>query len=90
MTFKEYLESKKIDPKLLFEGDQDLFNEWKRIFKEVSPKSFTQQKLFIINKTRRKFPLQEKETNDTTEVKKAPLKVKIGGKSLGVKIGKKQ
>lgn len=88
MTFKEYLESKKIDPKLLFEGNADLFNEWKTIFSQVSPKSFTQQKLYLINKIRREFPLQEKK-QDENVTKKAPLKVKIGGKPMGVKIGKK-
>ncbi len=88
MTFKEYLESKKIDPKSFFQADQSTFQEWKNIFDQVSPKSFTQQKLFLINKVRRQYPLVEKVESKEPE-KKATPKVKIGRKSLGVKIGKK-
>ena len=59
MTFEEYLKAKKIDPKKMVEKDNDLYENFKNIFEQVSPKSFTQQKLFLINYLRRQYYYEE-------------------------------
>ena len=70
MTFDAYLISKKIDPSAFKKAEKDQFESLKHIFDQVSPASFTQQKLFLINATRRKFPF----TEEAVEVlKKKPL-----------------
>ena len=58
MEFKEFLKSKKIDPEKFEKGDKKLFDEFKGLFNQVHPNSFVQQKLFLINKTRRKYLLE--------------------------------
>ena len=65
MEFKEYLKDKKIDPEKFKAGDPAQYDEFKRIFDQVHPNSFTQQKLFLINKIRRSYQLKEQQ-----EVKK--------------------
>ncbi len=57
--FVEYLKSKKIDPKKFEDGDKELFDNFKQLFDQVHPASFTQQKLFLINRIRRKYLLEE-------------------------------
>jgi len=57
--FEEYLTSKKIDPSAFKQGDPQLWESWVQLFSEVHPKSFTQQKLFLINPMRRKYPLSQ-------------------------------
>ena len=59
MEFEEFLKSKKIDPAKFKKGDEKLFLELKTLFDQVHPNSFVQQKLFLINKTRRTYLLQE-------------------------------
>ena len=59
MTFEEYLKVKKIDPKKMVEKDNDLYENFKNIFEQVSPQSFTQQKLFLINYLRRQYYYEE-------------------------------
>ncbi len=59
MEFAEYLISKKIDPIKFKEGQPERFTEWYLLFNEVHPDSFTQQKLFLINHTRRTFPYKD-------------------------------
>jgi hypothetical protein len=59
MTFKEYLTSKKIDAKGFALEESDRFMELKNIFDQVHPDSFTAQKLFLINRIRRKYPFVE-------------------------------
>lgn len=59
MTFKEYLNSKKIDAKAFALNEAGRFMELKNVFDEVHPESFTAQKLFLINRIRRKYPLSE-------------------------------
>ena len=61
MNFEEYLISKKIDPDKLKSGDEALYKNFNRMFDEIHPDSFTQQKLFLINNLRRKYLLIEKE-----------------------------
>lgn len=61
LTFADYLKSKKIDLKSFFSSDQEMYESWKREFDQIHPNSFTQQKLFLINSLRRKYPLKEEE-----------------------------
>lgn len=77
-TFEAYCKSKLIDPEAFKTSDQELFNSLKSFFNHVSPSSFTQQKLFLINDIRRKYQL-EKEVNadKNTAVKGLKAKPKI-------------
>ncbi|WP_425390173.1 hypothetical protein [Ekhidna sp.] len=65
MEFDEYLKEKKIDPKKFKSGEPDQYTDFKRIFDQIHPNSFTQQKLFLINNIRRHYKLEEQQ-----EVKK--------------------
>ena len=58
MSFEEYLREKKIDASLFKSNEPDRWHEWNTIFIEVSPASFTAQKLYLINPIRRKYPLK--------------------------------
>lgn len=55
MTFEEYLSQKKIDAERFQQGDLVRFSEWKREFGHMHPESFTAQKKFLLNDTRRKY-----------------------------------
>lgn len=80
MTFKEFCIDKKIDAKLFFQGNPDLFKEMKSTFDKMHPKSFTMQYLFIINDTRRLYLLEESEETEIAKPKvTAKPKVKIPG-----------
>ena len=57
MTFEAYLISKKIAATLFEQGAPKQYAEFKRLFEQVHPKSFTAQKLFLINRIRRSYPL---------------------------------
>lgn len=59
MSFEEYLISKKIDAALLKEAEPALWQEWEELFEQMSPASFTSQKLYLINPLRRKYILKE-------------------------------
>lgn len=59
MTFEEYLRSKKIDSEAFKKGDARQWNEFKVIFDQVNPASFTFQKLYLINRIRRAYLLKE-------------------------------
>ncbi|SNS97256.1 hypothetical protein SAMN05421640_1839 [Ekhidna lutea] len=61
MEFKEYLKSKKIDPEKFQQGESTQYAEFKKLFDQVHPESFTQQKLFLINKIRRAYKLENTE-----------------------------
>ena len=56
--FKTYLESKKINSKNFKEVEPERFKEWLNIFIQTNEKSFTSQKLFLINKIRRRYKLE--------------------------------
>jgi hypothetical protein len=58
MTFEEYLISKKIDSQAFYAAEPIRWNEWKGLFEEMSPSSFTAQKLYLINPLRRKYLLK--------------------------------
>lgn len=55
MTFAEYLLSKKIDEKKFQAAEPQRFEEWKHLFEQMHPESFTAQKKFLINPIRRKY-----------------------------------
>lgn len=75
LTFADYLKSKKIDLKSFFSSDQEMYESWKREFDQIHPNSFTQQKLFLINSLRRKYPLKEEEK--VVEKKKPMVRPKM-------------
>ncbi|MCA0363539.1 MAG: hypothetical protein LCH67_05805 [Bacteroidetes bacterium] len=57
MEFEEYLTQKKIDAQKFKSADLVTFLEWKQDFQFINEDSFTVLKKFVINKTRRKYPL---------------------------------
>lgn len=62
MTFTEYLISKKIDGAALQAAEPALWHEWSNLFNQLSPASFTSQKLYLINPIRRKYQLKVEAT----------------------------
>lgn len=58
MNFEEYLQSKKIDSQQFKAAEPERWNEWHTLFQQMSPASFTAQKLYLINPTRRKYLLK--------------------------------
>lgn len=58
MDFESYLKSKKIDSEAFKQSKPDLWNEWEKLFNQLSPISFTSQKLYLINSIRRNFLLK--------------------------------
>ena len=59
MTFEAYLIEKKIDSREFKANEPDRWQEWALLFEQVSPASFTSQKLYLINPIRRKYPMKE-------------------------------
>lgn len=74
MTFEQYLISKKIDSSLFKMHEKNLWESWEKEFEQVSPVSFTAQKLYLINPIRRRFPLpiEVKESKVALEVSVTP------------------
>jgi hypothetical protein len=68
MTFTEYLISKKIDGATFQAAEPALWNEWSKLFEQMSPASFTSQKLYLINPIRRKYQLKVEATETTKPV----------------------
>lgn len=66
MDFEAYLRNKKIDPVNFQERESILWHEFKTLFDQVHPDSFTAQKLFLINGIRRKYPLQQEASESKT------------------------
>ncbi len=58
MTFTEYLTEKKIDSPQFQQADPAQFAEWEALFEQLHPDSFTAQKKFLLNDTRRKYLLR--------------------------------
>ena len=73
-SFKEYLIKKKIDSDRFRQEAASQWESLKALFDQVHPKSFTVQKLYLINPIRRKYPLKEKapEINATTTAAAKP------------------
>jgi len=59
--FGDYLTRKKIDPLSFQRNEPQLYKEFKIIFDQVHPDSFTAQKLYLINKIRRKYPFSDQQ-----------------------------
>jgi hypothetical protein len=55
MEFEEYLKIKKIDSTAFKKADKSRFEEWEELFRTMHPDSFTAQKKFLINETRRRY-----------------------------------
>lgn len=58
MNFEDYLISKRIDSQAFRAAEPDLWQEWNSLFDQMSPASFTSQKLYLINPVRRKYLLK--------------------------------
>jgi hypothetical protein len=69
MNWEEYCISKKIDSNAFKLKEPAQWDEFKAIFEQIHPNSFTEQKKFLINDIRRKYRLKEEEKKE--EVKKA-------------------
>jgi hypothetical protein len=73
LSFEAYCRKKKIDPALFLQSDPDRFREWKTIFEQVHPDSFTEQKKFLLNPIRKLYLLiateEEKKTEDVAKAK---------------------
>ncbi|MFP4091526.1 MAG: hypothetical protein ACLFT3_14555 [Cyclobacteriaceae bacterium] len=76
-TFEEYLSKKKIDSVQFREAEPERWQAWKVTFEQMHPDNFTQQKLFLINETRRKYRLKEEENAVTDAKPKTGIKPKI-------------
>jgi hypothetical protein len=63
MTFEDYLISKKIDAKAFKAGELTLYENWDLEFMQMHPRSFTAQKLYLINPIRLKYTLTQKFEN---------------------------
>ena len=83
MDWETYCISKKIDSDLFKKGEPEKWDELKNIFEQVHPKSFTEQKKFLINDLRRKYLLKESATEKKENLEK-PVKpaIKIVPKKL--------
>ncbi|MEQ9300823.1 MAG: hypothetical protein RIF33_19780 [Cyclobacteriaceae bacterium] len=77
MDFEEYLNQKKIDGRAFSKADPNRFGEFKFLFDQMHPNSFTAQKLFLINEIRRKFPVGKETIEDAAPAKKARPRPKM-------------
>lgn len=77
MDFLTYLTTKKIDAKQFETADSEKYTAWNFLFDQMHPESFTSQKLYLINKVRRKFPLEEKEARQKAEAPAGKPKPRI-------------
>lgn len=66
--FRTYLEQKHIDPEAFRKHEPERWQAFLTLFGQVSPKSFTQQKLFLINTIRRRYHLPEPPKPEKTKV----------------------
>lgn len=55
VDFKTYLEQKKISPTLFQAAEPVRYSEWEALFERMNPDSFTAQKKFLLNNTRRLY-----------------------------------
>ncbi len=55
MTFEEYLVQKNIDADRFQQTEPIRYAAWKHEFDQMHPESFTAQKKFLLNDTRRKY-----------------------------------
>ena len=59
LSFSAYLLQKKINEETFSASEKAIFLDWKTLFDQVHPDSFTLQEKFHINTIRRKFPLSK-------------------------------
>lgn len=76
MNLRTYLITKKIDPDQMKKGDPERYQEFNRLFSQIHPDSFTSQKLFLLNKLRRKYKLTAEQGEKVIEKPKS-IKPKI-------------
>jgi hypothetical protein len=62
-SFEDYLRNKKIDSANLKQAKPQLWLEWKLLYEQLNPTTFTDQKLYLINPLRREFPLKAEDEN---------------------------
>lgn len=55
MTFETYLVQKKINGDQFQQVEPQRYEAWKQEFAQMHPESFTVQKKFLLNDTRRKY-----------------------------------
>lgn len=55
LLFADYLLTKRINATLFHQAEPARYNEWAREFDQMHPESFTVQKKFLLNDTRRKY-----------------------------------
>ncbi|MDB5272422.1 MAG: hypothetical protein JWO58_789 [Chitinophagaceae bacterium] len=67
LSFEAYCKKKKIDPDLFLQSEPARYKEWKSIFEQVHPDSFTEQKKFLINPIRKKYLLVTTDSIKKTE-----------------------
>lgn len=85
MSFEDYLVGKKIDSNAFKSSEPERWNEWNTLFTELSPISFTAQKLYLINPIRRKYPLKsipEPIKTEVTSESKSPDQKPVGTKPV--------
>jgi len=61
MTFETYLSEKKIDATAFRENEPQRWEDFRKLFGQVHPNSFTAQKKFLINDLRRRYRLASQE-----------------------------
>mgnify|MGYP003691107047 FL=1 len=81
--FIEYLENKRIDPSAFEKEDSTLFFVWKSEFVQMHPKSFTAQKLYLINNLRRKYLLPDNRVKQYARKGKDSIKKSLANKIKG-------
>lgn len=57
MEFEAYLIQKKIDGEAFMKNEPERYTEWKNLFQNIHPESFTTQKKFLLNLIRRRYLL---------------------------------
>jgi len=77
MTFEEYLIEKKIDSREFKANEPARWQEWAVLFEQISPASFTSQKLYLVNPLRRKYHLREGVGAEPAPINKPVQKPKI-------------
>lgn len=82
MTFEEYCIKKKIDMAAFKQKEAASWSEMESVFEQMSENSFTQQKKFLLNTWRKKYPLKsiEIKTSESTEAKPLKPSIKIPSK----------
>lgn len=71
MDLRTYLTGKKIDTDRFKTEDPARFQEFETHFAQMHPDSFTAQKLFLINKLRRSYKLEDKNVQEIQPKPKA-------------------